>query len=96
MSEVTKLTVVAGQTVPDAKARLMERFDEDMVKMRKWLQETGMGGYAVVAYDRDYKDESPRVHSWVNYFCNDPADAFWLPDMAKVRIHERAHNSNDD
>lgn len=92
MSDIVKLGTVGGQTVPDPKARMLEAFEADVNKMREWLQQSGKGGFALIAYDRDYKGGSPQVHSWVNYFCHDPADAFWLPDMCKTRVYQRAQS----
>lgn len=88
MSEVVKLGVVP---ISNAKEQLMERFEADVVKMREWLQDTKSGGYALLAYDRCHEDGRLVVHSWVNYFVTDPGDCFWLPDMAKTRIYQRAH-----
>ena len=88
MSEVVRLGVVPPSSV---KEQLMETFEADVLKMREWLQSTTAGGYALVAYDRCHEDGRTMVHSWVNYFVTDPGDAFWLPDMARTRIHQRAH-----
>lgn len=91
MAEVVKLSMLSGKPVPDAKKKLMERFEEDVAKMREWLEQTEAGGFAVVAYDLTTDAEGPKVHSWVNFFCNHPADVFWLPDMVKTRVWQRAH-----
>jgi hypothetical protein len=31
----------------------------------------------------------PVIHTWCTYHCHDPADTFWLPDMARSRVYER-------
>lgn len=89
MTDVTRLSVIGGQAVSDTKTEMLRRFDEKVAEMRAWLAETGGGGFALLGYDRDSRNAQPRVHSWVNYFCCDPGDAFWLPDMARTRIQQR-------
>ncbi len=91
MAEVVKLSMLNGRPVSDSKKKLMERFEEDVSAMREWLEKTEAGGFVVLAYDTTVDADSPKVHSWVNYFANHPADCFWLPDMVKTRVYQRAH-----
>lgn len=91
MAEVVKLKLVSNNPVPSAKEQLLERFDVHTKNMREWLENTEAGGFALLAYDVVTEEDRPAVHSWVNTFCHNPADGFWLPDMVKVRVYQRIH-----
>lgn len=93
MAEVRKLVLVPSEPIPDAKAQLLERFDEDIKKMREWLEHTTAAGYALVGYDNRIDDDGrPALQTWVNFWLHNPADGFWLPDAVKVRVHQRIHD----
>lgn len=91
MAEVVKLKLADKPEIPSAKEQMLKTFDEKAKALRDWLEHTEDAGYALVGYDKRNEDGRPTVHSWANYFCSGPGDAFWLPDMVKARIYQRVH-----
>ena len=91
LSEVVPLQVVPKEGY---KNQTLDKFDEWAAEMRTWLSQQHESGFVFLAYSRstDPGDGERTLSTWCKLTLDDPADGFWLPDAAKVRIYNRIHD----
>lgn len=82
------------QAVPLHREQTLAAFDVHVARLRRWLEEGHNNGFVLFGYDKDIEDGRPTISTLVNYYSADPEDCFWLPDMCKTRLHQRAHDDD--
>lgn len=90
-----KLAEKKKREVPSHKEQVLAAFDAHVARLRGWLEEGHHNGFALFGYDKVIDDGRPTIQTLVNYFSADPEDCFWMPDMARTRLHQRAHDDEE-